>query len=169
MVEKTENTSAFSTMPPKNHRNRAPGATIEGVHAAFGTVLWIVCIGGAIVAVVGLVSTRKTWDDFGKDGLLMDSELARRSHTSAASLLERDEEIRQMLEARNARRIRRGEQPVDVEEELARLTAPVIDPELRSEIRDLVIARNYRRARTGKPPLDVEAEIEREIAELANL
>ena len=139
------------------------------MHEAFGTVLWVVCIAGAIAAVAGLVSTRKIWDDFGKDGLLMDSELARSSHTSAAALLERDEEIRQMLEARNARRIRRGEAPVDVEEELARLTAPAIDPELRSEIRDLVIARNYRRARAGKPPLDVEAEIEREIAELANL
>jgi hypothetical protein len=139
------------------------------VHAAFGTVLWIVCIGGVIVAVVGLISTRKTWDDFGKDGLLMDSEIGRATTHSAVSLRERDEEIRQMLEARNARRIRRGEQPVDVEQELAKLTAPQIDPELRQEIRQLVIARNYRRTRTGKPPLDVETEIEREISELGNL
>ncbi len=139
------------------------------MHEAFGTVLWVVCIGGTIAAAVGLISARKTWDEFGKDGLLLDSELTRGSHASAAALRERDEEIRQMLEARNARRIRRGEQPLDVDEELARLTAPAIDPELRAEIRDLVIARNYRRARAGKPPLDVEAEIEREIAELANL
>ena len=95
--------------------------------------------------------------------------MAPRDASSAAALRERDEEIRQMLEARNSRRVRRGEQPLDVDEELAKLTAPQIDPELRAEIRDLVIARNYRRARAGKPPLDVEAEIEREIAELGNL
>jgi hypothetical protein len=139
------------------------------VHAAFGTVLWIVCIGGVIVAFVALVASRKTWDDFGKDGLLLDSEIGRATSHSAVSLRERDEEIRQMLEARNARRIRRGEQPIDVEQELAKLTAPQIDPELRQEIRQLVVARNYRRSRTGKPPLDVEAEIEREISELGNL
>ena len=74
-----------------------------------------------------------------------------------------------MLEARNARRARRGEPPLDVDEEFARLTAPLIDPELRGEIRDLVIARNKRRERLGKPPLDVEAEIEREIAGLTDL
>lgn len=139
------------------------------MHDAFGTVLWIVCIAGAVVAVVGLVATRKTWDDFGKDGLLLDSELPRRASTSAAALRERDDEIRQMLEARNARRVRRGEQPLDVEAEFARLTAPQIDPELRAEIRELVVARNYRRTRAGKPPLDVEAEIEREIGELGKL
>jgi hypothetical protein len=85
---------------------------------------------------------------------------------SAAALVERDAEIRQLLEARNLRRERRGEAPVDIELELRRLTAPAIDAELRDEIRDLVIARNHRRARTGKPPLDVEAEIEREIHDL---
>jgi hypothetical protein len=74
-----------------------------------------------------------------------------------------------MLQARNARRIRRGEAPLDVESELARLTAPLVDPELRQEIRDLVIARNNRRVRAGKPALDVDAEIEREIARLSEM
>ena len=92
-----------------------------------------------------------------------------RSAEPGAALLERDAEIRQLLEARNARRERRGEQPLDIEEELARLTAPQIDGALRAEIRDLVIARNHRRARAGKPPLDVEAEIEREIQGLSGL
>jgi hypothetical protein len=140
------------------------------MHDAFGTVLWIVCITGAIFAVIALIASQKTWQDFGKDRLLMDSELPRGAgHSSPASLRERDEEIRQMLEASNARRLRRGEQPLDVEEELAKLTAPQIDPELRAEIRDLVIARNYRRTRAGQAPLDVEAEIERQISELGNL
>jgi hypothetical protein len=82
---------------------------------------------------------------------------------------ERDAEIRQLLEARNERRARRGEAPIDVDSELARLTAPAVDPELREEIRQLVVARNHRRVRAGKPPLDVEAEIEREIASLGEL
>ena len=88
---------------------------------------------------------------------------------STGSALERDTEIRQLLEARNARRRRRGEAEIDVEEELTRLTAPAIDAELREEIRQLVIARNHRRARQGKPPLDVEAEIRREIEALNSI
>jgi len=139
------------------------------VHDAFGTVLWIVCIGAAVAAVVGLFASRRVWEDFGKNGLLMDSEMPRSGGSGPAALRERDEEIRQMLEARNARRLRRGEAPLDVEQELGRLTAPSIDPELASEIRSLVIARNYRRARAGKPPLDVEAEIERELSKLREL
>jgi hypothetical protein len=136
------------------------------VHGAFGTVVWIVGIAGAVIAIVALIATRSTWQDFGKDGLLMDSEASRPTGAVAGPVQERDEEIRQMLHARNARRIRRGERPIDVEEELGRLTAPLVDPELRAEIRDLVIARNYRRTRAGKPALDVDAEVEREIARL---
>jgi len=80
----------------------------------------------------------------------------------------RDEEIRQMIAARNARRVRRGENPVDVESELSRLTAPPsVDPGLEAEVRSLVLARNARRERRGQAPLDVEAEVSRQIAELS--
>jgi hypothetical protein len=58
---------------------------------------------------------------------------------------------------------------VDVEEELAKLTAPRFDPQLEAEIRQLVIARNYRRTRAGKPALDVDAEVERETQRLSEL
>ena len=68
-----------------------------------------------------------------------------------------------MLEARNARHAARGEAQVDVEDELARLTAPAVDPALREEVRELVIARNARREAKGQPPLDVEAEVERQL------
>jgi hypothetical protein len=95
----------------------------------------------------------------------MDHEPAR----GGGGVAERDDEIRQLLEARNERRARRGEDPVDVDAELARLTAPAVDPELREEIRQLVVARNHRRMRAGQPPLDVESEIEREIAALGEL
>jgi hypothetical protein len=140
------------------------------MHGAFGTVIWVVAIGAFVVAVIALLVSRRTWEDFGKDGLLLDSEGRRDPpETSAAAIGERDNEIRQMLDARNARRARHGEAPLDVEQELSRLTAPAIDPELRREIRDLVEARNYRRTRAGKPPLDVEAEVAREIARLGDL
>ncbi len=140
------------------------------MQAAFGTVLWIVCGLGIVAAFLSLVGQGKAWESYGKNRLLMESELAQATAKgSAAALLERDTEIRQLLEARNARRRRRGEPTDDIELELKRLTAPPIDAELREEIRQLVIARNHRRARTGKPPLDVEAEIEREIAGLNGL
>jgi hypothetical protein len=140
------------------------------VHAAFATVIWVVCGVGLLAAFATLIFSGRTWQEYGKDRLTMDGDQASGPKPgSAAALLERDIEIRQLLEARNARRIRRGEEPLDIERELARLTAPQIDPELRGEIRDLVIARNHRRARAGKPPLDVEAEIEREIESLRDL
>jgi hypothetical protein len=145
---------------------------IPADHGAFGTVIWVVCILALVVALIALATNRKTWEDFGKGRLLMDSEThpAPRGGSGAA-LRERDEEIRQMLEARNARRLRRGEAPIDIEQELNRLTgrASQIDPELRQEVRDLVKARNFRRVRAGKPPLDVEAEVEREISRLGDL
>jgi hypothetical protein len=144
---------------------------VPAVGGAFGTVVWVVCIVAAVIAVLGLLSSQKTWDEFGKGHLTMDSETSasRRPNPSAAGVQERDEEIRQMLEARNARRRRRGEPPIDVDEELRRLTGPQIDPELRQEIRDLVKARNYRRVRAGQEPLDVDAEVEREISRLGEL
>ena len=82
---------------------------------------------------------------------------------------ERDMEIRQMLEARNARRARRGEEQQDVEAELAALTRPatVVDDELREEIRQHVVARNARRVGAGGEPVDVDEEIERRIRDLS--
>jgi len=140
------------------------------VHAAFGTVVWVVCAVGLLAALVALILSGRTWEEYGKDLLLMEDDSRReRSSHSAAAQLERDTEIRQLLEARNARRQRRGEEPIDIEQELSRLTAPAIDDGLRAEIRDLVSARNHRRVRAGKPPLDVEAEVARQIAELGSL
>ena len=88
---------------------------------------------------------------------------------SAAGQAEAREEIRQMLEAKSARREARGQAPLDIEGELASLTAPqpaAADAGLRDEVRQLVVARNERRQRQGKPPLDVEEEVERQLREL---
>jgi hypothetical protein len=139
---------------------------------AFGTVVWVVSGVGLLAALAGLFFSGKTWEEYGRNRLVRDTDDSRaagRVPIGSAARLERDMEIRQLLDARNTRRVRRGEAPVDVEAELARLTAPQIDSELRSEIRDLVVARNHRRMRAGKPPLDVEAETEREIARLTGI
>ena len=88
-----------------------------------------------------------------------------------ASPMEREAEIRQLLQARRDRQIARGEHPLDLESEVSRLleidTNPAPagsdDSALREEVRQLVIARNERRLGRGEPPLDVEAEIERQL------
>jgi len=140
------------------------------VHSAFNIVIWVVCILAVVIAFGALIASRKTWEDFGKGQFVMDRDIRRDpSSATGGGIAERDAEIRQLLEARNEVRARRGEPPIDVDQELARLTAPAVDPELREEIRQLVVARNERRLRAGKPPLDVEAEIEREISGLGEL
>jgi hypothetical protein len=137
------------------------------MQGAFATVVFVVSAVGVIGAILGLLLNRRTWDHYGSDHLLFDSESARtRPPSSTAGIVERDEEVRQMLEARNARRRRRGDVEIDIEQEIRRLTSPAVDAELREEIRQLVIARNHRRARRGEPALDVRAEVERQIAEL---
>jgi hypothetical protein len=82
-------------------------------------------------------------------------------------------EVRQMLEAKAARRRERGDPEIDVEAETARLLAAAAeappaarDEALRTEVRQFVVARNERRLRQGLEPLDVEAETARQLAEL---
>lgn len=125
----------------------------------------VVCAVGVAGALLALLLNRRTWDEYGRSQLLRDTEQPSRAAPTGG---EREEEIRQMLEARNARRRRRGDPELDVERELGRLSAPAVDEELRAEIRSLVVARNHRRARRGQPALDVEAEVEREIAALSD-
>jgi hypothetical protein len=108
----------------------------------------------------------KAYDQIGRGGLSLNEDPMPKAATGAVAARERDDEIRQMLDARNERRARRGEAPLDVEAELARLTAPVVDPGLEAEVRQLVIARNERRERRGQPPLDVEEEVARQLREL---
>jgi hypothetical protein len=140
------------------------------VQSAFEAVIWIVCGLGLVIGIALLIFSGRTWDEYGKNQLVMDHGVSSGPKPgSATATVERDDEIRQLLEARNARRARRGQAPVDVEDELRRLTVPQIDADLREEIRDMVIARNHRRARFGKPPLDVDAEVERQIGDLADL
>ena len=137
---------------------------------AFGYVLFGVVIVAAIVAVITFAGARRSYSDIGKGGLFVDDK-PRRPQPPATGLAERDDEIRQMLEARNARRTARGQEPLDVDDELRRLTAPaagapVADAGLRADVRALVEAQNRRRIRQGREPLDVDAEVERQLRDL---
>ena len=136
---------------------------------AFGTVVWVVAVVGAIVAVFTLVGTGRSYRQIGGGGLVRDDDAGQGGAEPAGSAAEREAEIRQMLEGRNARRARRGEAPLDVESEIAALDRPAataVDDELRQEIREHVVARNARRVRAGEEPLDVDEEIERRIRDL---
>jgi hypothetical protein len=86
---------------------------------------------------------------------------------------EREQEIRQMLQARSDRIVRKGGQALDIDAELALLEAPTDDssygkrdPGLVEEVRQLVMARNERRMRSGEEPMDVESEVQRTLDEL---
>jgi hypothetical protein len=124
---------------------------------AFAIVLFVVVALAAVAAVWALITSRSTYDQIGSGGLT-----AEPAPTSAA---DREAEIRQMLEARNAIRTARGEEAHDVDAELRALTSGD-DPGLRDEVRSLVEATNAKRLARGEPPLDVEAEVDRRLREL---
>ncbi len=118
----------------------------------------------------------------GKGGLSVEFESdtaqpLRDSGAESASAEIREEELRQMLDAKAYRQRARGETPIDVEAELERLLAEAesapapaaSDAGLRDEVRQLVVARNQRRERQGKEPLDVEAEVARQLRDLEAL
>lgn len=128
-----------------------------------------VTLAAAVFAIWTLSRREEDYAQIGKGGLSLDEGGPRRpvsAPTGAAAVRERDDEIRQMLEARNRRRVARGQEPLDVEAELAELTRPKVDRQLLLEIRELVESRNRRLIRQGKEPLDVDAEVERRLRDL---
>ena len=127
---------------------------------AFAIVLFVVVAVAAIAAVWALIASRGSYDQIGRGGLSIGEDRPRESDAA-----EREAEIRQMLEARNALRTARGEEAHDVDAELRELTRAA-DPQLREEVREMVQATNARRIARGEPPLDVEAEIDRRLREL---
>ena len=141
---------------------------------ALGIVIFVVVGVGAVIAVISLFGRSRLYDDIGRGGLSIgedrDLRPRPRGETAPVSSAEREEDIRQMLEARNARRAAQGRPTVDVEREIAELTraggAAASDPEILEEVRQLVEARNARRIARGREPLDVEAEIERQLRDL---
>jgi hypothetical protein len=127
----------------------------------FGSALIVIAVVAVVVAAASYWGSGRIYAGLGREGGL-DMTREQPAQSSGAEV---QEEIRQMLEAKSARRQARGEPGLDVDAELAALTqsAATADPGLREEVRQLVIARNERRLRQGKEPLDVEAEIERQL------
>ena len=140
----------------------------------------IVIIGvSALAIVIAVIATFASggsgglYERIGRGGFSMDGEDQQRrpgpALGSPAAKAEAAEEIRQRVEAKSNRRVARGESPLDIDAEIAKLTqsAPApADEGLREEVRQLVIARNERRVRQGKEPLDVESEVERQLRDL---
>jgi phosphoglycolate phosphatase-like HAD superfamily hydrolase len=144
-----------------------------------GTVLIVVVLialpVGAIVFATGAGGALK---EIGKGPLAIEQDFPQSSGgpMHAVSTEVREEEIRQMIQARSDRGIAKGREPLDVDAEVERLLASESsgsglagDREIREEVRQLVVARNERRKRQGKEPLDETKEIERQLRELENL
>src|SRR5512132_1960262 len=95
---------------------------------AFGTVLIAITLVAVVVAVLSFWGSGKIYRGLGRSGAFtLEDEPAPRA-TSAGfnpgTDAEAREEIRQMLEAKSARREARGEQPLDVDAEMADLLKP---------------------------------------------
>ncbi len=71
-----------------------------------------------VVALLLAAHSSGIYDRIGEGGFDRDSQAPGGTSCAAASV--RDEEIHQMLEARNARRAARGQEPLDVEAETER-------------------------------------------------
>jgi hypothetical protein len=145
-----------------------------------GKCMVVLLLTGVAAPIAGLLfrSVSRGWDSIGQGALAIDQDLAlpryMRSPERTIDPAIQAAEIRQMLEAKASRLQRRGEAPIDVAGETARLLgqAPVAtgqDQKLRAEVRQLVVARNERRLRQGHQPLDVEAETDRQLADFIGL
>jgi len=84
----------------------------------------------------------------------------------------REDEVRQMLEARNRRRIARGEAPGDIDAEMRELLSNAqtedVDNDVRAEVEAIIAARQARRRRKGRPEGDFQAEVDELIRTIAN-
>ncbi|MGI9556804.1 MAG: hypothetical protein ACR2N5_02565 [Solirubrobacterales bacterium] len=143
-----------------------------------GEVILLVVFVAFPIAAIAFVGAGALYRGIGKGMILDDEDLPApapvfRDSMTEGGAADREEEIRQMLEAKAYRQRQRGDEPIDVEDELARLMNPSpitgADPELVTEVRQLVIARNERRMRRGEEPLDVESEVARQLRDLENL
>ena len=186
------------------------------VHAVFPLVLYGAIGLFVVVGVLASLTHRNLHDQIGQGGMFVgddpfggggggggsgawggegtgawgaDLDVGGYDPPAPGSPTEQELEIRQMLQARSDRLVRRGEAPLDLDAELARLLPPdggggdgpgavgaadgggdgepgSHDPMLTAEVRQLVQARNDRRRRQGLEALDVEAEVRRTLAEL---
>jgi hypothetical protein len=141
--------------------------------------LLLVVLMGLPIAAILFAGAFGLLDELGRGSLFTEEPPAPSPPLSSpAGRFEREEEIRQLLQARSDRRVARGEPGLDVEAEVQRLLQsdeemmPGVhdrDAALREEVRQLVVARNERRFARGEPPLDVDEEIERQLRDAGAL
>lgn len=141
-----------------------------------GDVIIIVVLVVVPIAAIAFAGAGSVYNEIGKGAFSMDHDTPARGGadlSSAADRAAQQAEIRQMLEAKAYRQRQRGEEPLDIEDEMRKMKAPKIDvhadPALVEEVRQLVLGRNARRLRQGKEPLDVESEIARQLRDLESL
>src|SRR5215218_7469102 len=144
-----------------------------------GTVLiLVVLVALPLGALVFALGAGNALQKIGKGQFALEQDFPHSSQgrMHAVSPAVREEEIRQMIQARSDRGVAKGRKALDVDAEVEKLlatesTGPGLagDRGLREEIRQLVVARNERRQRQGKEPLDVDKEIDRQLSELENL
>src|SRR5215212_7587384 len=114
---------------------------------AFGTVVIVIAVVAAVCAAAAYVGSGRLYENIGKGAFSLDQPDRPKGPQpgSAAYAAEAEAETRQMLEAKSARRVARGESPLDIDAEYASLTASAPtghDEALRDEVRQLVIASN---------------------------
>jgi hypothetical protein len=144
-----------------------------------GTVfIIVVLVALPLGALVFAMGAGNALQKIGKGDFALEQDFPQSSQGAvhAVSAEVREEEIRQMIQARSDRGVAKGRPPLEVEAEVEKLLAsdpggPSLgeDRALREEVRQLVVARNERRQRQGKEPLDVEKEIDRQLRELESL
>jgi hypothetical protein len=144
-----------------------------------GTVFIIVVLVALPVgALVFAMGAGNALQKIGKGDFALEQDFPQSSGGAeyAVSAEVREEEIRQMVQARSDRGVAKGRAALDVDAEVRKLLAADVpgpslgeDRALREEVRQLVVARNERRQRQGKDPLDVDQEIERQLRDLENL
>jgi hypothetical protein len=143
------------------------------VQSAFPIVVFGAVALSVVMSIVFLVSRGSTYDQIGQGGLMPERDPGGgpggAGGDSPAGRAERELEIRQMLSARSARLVGRGQPALDIDAEVARLLDPAQasghEAGVAVEVRQLVVARNERRVRQGLEPLDVESEVTRTLAE----
>ncbi len=150
--------------------------TGELIDIQAGYVLTLITLIALPVALYAFARSGPLWQSVGNGPFAIEQEIPRPSPLGQpdppVDRKLQEAEARQMLTAKSYRAEQRGEAPLDVEAEVARLlespgaAGPAIDEKLRAEVRSLVVARNERRMRRGEQPLDVEVETERQLADL---
>jgi hypothetical protein len=141
------------------------------VEETFGTVVIVIGVIAALAAALAYIGSGRLYEGIGKGAFSLDQPDRPKGPQpgTAAYNAEAEAETRQMLEAKSALRVARGESALDIDAEYAALPAQAVsgrDEALRDEVRQLVIAKNERRARHGEPPLDVEEEVDRQLRDL---